>query len=473
MKKYIVSVILALSLNSCKEFLDREPVDQISINAQMSTKKGITDALNGAYYKLRDTELGIARGVYADLLSGNMVYTPNPSINVGVIDASRFVGNIYDFNDQKDASNLSDFYKSSYEIINNLNLILENLDKASDVNDADKAEIKAEALSLRAYVHFSLYKIYAQNYTYTSDASHLGIAYNDKTLKVGVDYPTRKTVKETFDLLYSDLENALNLYQNSPAISLGEKKNYFTKTAAKTLFAEVALWRNDWQKAKTMSSEAIAESGLSLTPKNDLATQFAVPETILEMPVTAESASDLAILYNYTSATNFSEFAVSQDVMDLFENGDARKNFYEKILVKTKVGTAMQNLPYYFVRKYKTPTAGLLYRLSELYFIRAEASLNLNDNAQALADVNLIRTRAGIPALTSITMDALLKEKRLEFVGENKYFFDLMRNHRGVVRNQGCISQNCSMAYPSQKFVLPIPASSIYVNSYMQQNPGY
>ncbi|MFC3157958.1 hypothetical protein ACFOEQ_05165 [Chryseobacterium arachidis] len=52
-------------------------------------------------------------------------------------------------------------------------------------------------------------------------------------------------------------------------------------------------------------------------------------------------------------------------------------------------------------------------------------------------------------------------------------FFDLMRNHKNIVRNNGCISTNCSPTYPNNKFVAPIPQASVNINSAMQQNPGY
>ncbi|MNY12677.1 SusD family protein [compost metagenome] len=130
-------------------------------------------------------------------------------------------------------------------------------------------------------------------------------------------------------------------------------------------------------------------------------------------------------------------------------------------------------IPYFFTTKFKNSVNNSVYRLTELYFIRAEAALHLGNTAKALADINTIRTRAGISELTTINIDLLLEEKRREFSFENKSFFDLMRNHKNVVRNIGCISTNCSPTYPNDKFVLPIPQNTIDVNSFMQQNPGY
>ncbi|MGN6640139.1 MAG: RagB/SusD family nutrient uptake outer membrane protein [Mucilaginibacter sp.] len=48
-------------------------------------------------------------------------------------------------------------------------------------------------------------------------------------------------------------------------------------------------------------------------------------------------------------------------------------------------------------------------------------------NAQALASFNAVRTRVGVPAVTSFTYQQLLLERRLEFALEQDYWFDLCR----------------------------------------------
>ncbi|SEG01101.1 Starch-binding associating with outer membrane [Halpernia humi] len=473
MKKIIILAFALGSLSSCKDFLRIEPVQQISIKTELSTKKGVLEALNGAYYNLRSTEFTMAAFTYGDLLSGNLNFSPNSGINPGVVSPPINVDLLYDFDDDKNSSELAYFYGDSYALINNLNLILENLDAVPDATTEEKNEIKAETLALRAYVHFQLYKIYAQNYTYTPDASHMGIAYVNKTLKVGIDYPARNTAKETFNFLEADVNEAIPLFQNSPAIPAGEAKNFMSKYATEVLAAKIALWKNDWQTAFNYSDDIIKNSGISLALSADYLSTFAVKESILELPTTADDSSYLDALYNFGNGT-YSEFTLSPDVFNLFETDDTRKMLYEKQSLNTKVGSATVKLDYLFPTKYKTGTKGLIYRLSEVYFIRAEAALHLNKITEATQDVNKIRNRAGLADLNiPLTIDVLLNEKRKEFPMENKYFFDLMRNHKNVVRNSGCISTNCSPTYPNDKFVAPIPQSAVEINSNIIQNPGY
>jgi len=42
-----------------------------------------------------------------------------------------------------------------------------------------------------------------------------------------------------------------------------------------------------------------------------------------------------------------------------------------------------------------------------------------------------------------------------------------------VNRNDGCLSTTCSLDYPSNFFVLPIPQSNINLNANLIQNEGY
>ncbi|MEC5157467.1 RagB/SusD family nutrient uptake outer membrane protein [Chryseobacterium sp. MP_3.2] len=460
--KKLLYLTLLLSFLGCKDFLNVEPVEQISINTQLSTKNGALVALNGAYYKTRTTLLTDSFFAYADLLGGNITFTPSTSN--GTISIPPFVNQIYNFADEKSDSDLASFYSGSYEIINNLNLILENLDQIADATSGEKNQIKAECLALRAFIHFNLYKIYAQNHTFTADSNHLGIVYNTRPLKVGIDYPARETAFRSLELLTNDIESAIPLYTSGKAIPAGFEYQFLNVNAAKSLAAEIALWKNDWQKAIKWSDEVINNPGKTLTPTAELSTNWAQSEKIWDLPRTDENDNMLGSLYNFTSNSQYSKYAVSGDYTQLLETNDARKNILETKTIRSKL--------YTFTTKYKN-ISGLIYRLTELYFIRGEAYLKSGKNDLAKADINKIRARAGLQPLEILTIDDLLLEKRKEFTHENKYFWDLMRNQKNVLRNLGCISTQCNLAYPNNKFVVPIPQQSIEINNNMIQNPGY
>lgn len=99
------------------------------------------------------------------------------------------------------------------------------------------------------------------------------------------------------------------------------------------------------------------------------------------------------------------------------------------------------------------------------------------DEPGARADVNEIRLR-GLPTATPIAssgpalLDDIARERRIELAFEGQRLWDLMRKKQGVVRNQ-CTSPICSIPYPNDRFVLPIPQAEIDANPVIQPNPGY
>jgi len=75
-----------------------------------------------------------------------------------------------------------------------------------------------------------------------------------------------------------------------------------------------------------------------------------------------------------------------------------------------------------------------LIRISEVYLNAAEAAFMLGQNDKALAYVNKVRERArncgttGVPAaLTTISLDQIIHERRVEFSSEGKRFYDMVR----------------------------------------------
>ncbi|MFC3157957.1 RagB/SusD family nutrient uptake outer membrane protein [Chryseobacterium arachidis] len=409
MKKIIFTAISFLSIYSCSDFLYSEPVEKVSITEQLGTKEGMLVALNGAYYQLRSTYFTESAFVYGDLLAGNLTFSPSASTNTISIDAS--VTNIYQFDDQKESSDMAAFYSSCYQLINNINLILQYADQLPDASSAEISEIKAEALALRAFTNFYLYKHYGQNYTYTSDASHLGIVYNTAPLKVGIDYPTRKTVAENFVSLENDIQQAISLFQPNHAIPVGQKKNFMNIDAAKLLAAEIALWKNDWQKAIDYSNDIIQNSSYTLTSSNEIGTNWAASESIFEIANTNENEFPVTVLYSFTDKGR-PNYVASEDIYNLFSANDQRKNLFETQNLVTKISGVSYTLPYHFTKKYKIKSESLIYRLGLAYFIRAEASLKSGNSAQALNDVNIIRNRAGLTNLSSVNLDILLEEKK-------------------------------------------------------------
>jgi hypothetical protein len=115
-------------------------------------------------------------------------------------------------------------------------------------------------------------------------------------------------------------------------------------------------------------------------------------------------------------------------------------------------------------------------RVSELYLIRAEALVRSSgDLTAALADVNRIRTRAGVtarPATLTATeiQDEITLQRRLELAFEGHRWFDLKRRGQNVVKTA---AQGGGLAYGDTRTLAPVPNSEILANKNLAQNAGY
>jgi hypothetical protein len=111
----------------------------------------------------------------------------------------------------------------------------------------------------------------------------------------------------------------------------------------------------------------------------------------------------------------------------------------------------------------------VIIRFSEMYLIRAEARAMQNKFADALTDLNVIRTRAGLPASTANTqaalVDAVLKERRFEFAHEGHRWGDLRRTDKW---------NSLSGLTEPNRARWPIPQREVQTaGTVIAQNPGY
>ncbi|GAA4802378.1 RagB/SusD family nutrient uptake outer membrane protein [Olivibacter ginsenosidimutans] len=128
----------------------------------------------------------------------------------------------------------------------------------------------------------------------------------------------------------------------------------------------------------------------------------------------------------------------------------------------------------------------IISRLAEIYLNRAEAYAKLGKNAEALSDLNRIRSRAGIPeqGLYSINnlptgqslLDVILDERRLELAWEGHRKFDVFRNQKVMDRKYPGVhltgnSVIKEVSWQDAAAVEYIPESQILVQEGLEQNP--
>lgn len=123
----------------------------------------------------------------------------------------------------------------------------------------------------------------------------------------------------------------------------------------------------------------------------------------------------------------------------------------------------------------------VILRLAEMYLNRAEAYAKQGNSASALADVNIIRTRAGIPTYSSVPtgqtiLDVVLQERRIEMAFEAHRKYDVFRNKLTLDRNYPGTHLNgnnpfYTVPYTSNRIIEYIPEQQIQIQPNLIQNP--
>ncbi|WP_460964573.1 RagB/SusD family nutrient uptake outer membrane protein [Spirosoma litoris] len=110
----------------------------------------------------------------------------------------------------------------------------------------------------------------------------------------------------------------------------------------------------------------------------------------------------------------------------------------------------------------------VVYRLADVYLMRAEANLRLGNTATALTDVNLIRKRAGMPDFTTLTLSDMLAERGREMAWEYHRRQDQIR-----FGTFGDAKRFKPKDADSHWTLYPIPRDQLALNPNLKQNPGY
>ena len=112
-----------------------------------------------------------------------------------------------------------------------------------------------------------------------------------------------------------------------------------------------------------------------------------------------------------------------------------------------------------------------VYRYAECLLNAAELILKTGgDQAEALRYVNLVRQRAHIATLESVSEDIIIRERQLEFVGEGKRYWDLVRTGKApqvLVPDEYGYRTN---TWSESKKYLPIPDTEMSSDPNLKQN---
>lgn len=504
MKKILLSLLLACGLlSSCD--MDKNPVGSINGEEPFTS----TDAARYRNY--------LYVGLRSVTSSG---YFTNPEIQMDMFQATNQIGNrglVFAAGDiLPSTGEVSTYFDALILQVGSINFFLEKMQPMLESTDDDEllAQYKryiAEAQFCRAYYNILFFDRFCPEYTVeNADKPALGIpivtTYNptaDRSTYVG-----RSTMNESLHFINEDLDNSLAgmlEYEARPKSSshVVQMAVYLNSNVVKALQSRLALWTKDYQTAVDKANEVINTGKYPLATYANYAkmwTNDEGTEIIFRPLMSAPNELGSSIGSRWLSIyEDRSDYIPTQTCLDMYaRRSDARYNafFGERDLnFEGDIATALCFYKFPGNPDLQVTSALNLmnmpkpFRTSELYLIVAEASYELNKEADANAALTAIRAaRIRNYSATEYTGTELRDEIRLErtkeLIGEGFRMGDLRRWHLSMNRSNPqediasyLWASTINLSYPanSYKFTWPISMSEMEVNPQMagQQNPGY
>jgi hypothetical protein len=473
MKKTIfyLAALTLVTVSCSEDFLVEEPKLSQSNELTLSKFEGLDNSTAGAYLYLQSNAwFGCQYILNGELMAGNAT---NPKSMPG---SGRYrTQEPWSFTESSTWST----WAYAYYTINAVNNVLANLDgKTSlEVKQADIDNLEAECLFLRAFCHFQLVNIYAQPYLKGANRSELGVPV---MLKSTISSPARNTVGQVYDQVVADLLRAESLmsdkYQRK---DVTDPKASVTKPAIQALLSRVYLYMGEWQKSADYATLVINNSNFNLADTSQYVDMWSKSiadkdggEVIFEVYSSKKNDSwddsGWTMLPYITSVDGSADVCATNDLYDLFEDGDIRKTLFK------------DNESDHFFYKYPGKPGSVdpkennipVLRLAEMYLNRAEAIWNgaAIANVSAQTDLDAITNARGASQV-SPGVETIFNERRRELAFEGHIFFDYKRLGKSITRTDFRATQNKDVAFPGKIWAMPIPKAECDANPNMVQNP--
>ena len=382
----------------------------------------------------------------------------------------------YDYENSGCRSIISGMWNNLYSCISQANCILEWADKNAGVlSESDRNQIRGEALALRAFLHFDLYRLFAPDVKWAQNAE--GIPYNKE---FGVSLPPMYSTKEVVQLVINDLLEAEKCLQNDPiqnvvpymirtSTSAGDvvdkaAKDEMDKYVArmnlysvKAMLARAYQARGEYVAAVSKAKEVIDSGKFRLLE----ATSIDQSENMVDLLFSDEHIFSLRNkeLSTYTKSifkeTSGGTTALRMEGSYNLYDGNQDDFRYSKWYVDFDFIKYVPDSNSIFTTKVP------LIKLSEMYLLIAECTYD-TDPDEARRYVNMLRrhrirgNQEGAGDWMYLSREDIFKEMRREYIGEGQMWFAHKRNRLNLSGGlTGTIEASDDI------FVFPLPDAEI------------
>lgn len=480
MKKFnfllILLALVALSMNSCKDYLDFDPEGQMPAEGFFETQEHAIAGVNSVYAQMRAWEMVSFAFIIMQEIPGDN------SIKGSQTGDAAFINDYDNFTYTPNQFILNDYWRGRYRGINLANQCITNIPKIK-MDETLKTRLVAEAKFLRALIYFDLVRAF-------------GDVPMPVQVPVGPEIYSRTPKADVYGQIKKDLTDAMAVL---PATYGATDKGRATSGSAKGLLAKVYLYTEEYPEAAAMAKEVINSGTYNL--ENDFYKVFRVEaengiESVFEIQAQQIAGND---------GVSFCQHAEVQSVRgqwgwgfnlptdELAATFDANNDSIRKkvtILYKGDVtpdgdtinGVAALEgveVPRYNGKAYYPSSLQVfgpygsgqnirVLRYSEILLIAAEALIRNGNSSEAAQYLNLVRERVKLQPINNPTLDDVLNERHLELAMEGDRFFDLVRTGKAasVLSGKGFTS--------GKNELFPIPQVQIDLSEgKLLQNSGY
>lgn len=499
--KVMLAFPLVLGMTSCDDWFTLTPDTAMVAQDFWKDKKDVESAMGACYRSMLEGGFIERLIAWGEVRSDNVIPLSPDQKTSDLLSLNIKASN--------DFARWGDFYKT----INYCNSLIKNAPdvqaKDPDFSDADLVSYMAEAKTVRAFCYFMLVRTF-HNVPFITEP------YLDDTR----DYEVPQTDGD--EILRLLLEELKTVEDGAP--KLYEENVPFTKSRAtqKTLWALMAdmyLWLNEYENCAKYCDKILGstENPLQLIDMNNYFNVVfyngSSKETLWELPFDSYTGNN-ALADFYGTSSNSSARLMTYDLNSLFPNRQDLR-FIGSYFLSNGVGAIYKYVAYRttmvlspvnrtdFIVGDSYLRHWILYRLADVYLMKAEALAYMGDSdnlREAVALVSKTYDRAN-PLLGSETLignyntqseviDLVLLERQREFLFEGKRYFDLLRRLRRTGDLKDIINNYLSNRFKQmtptiesgvynsklsdiEAFYLPIHQDELKLNRLLEQNKFY
>jgi hypothetical protein len=498
-----IFIIAGLAVTSCDDFLKENPTGSLTTSSSVSSPEIARAFTDGAYSNITTWNNG--GGGWGGNNASLLEFMTGKADGNSQSEAFKFYNLEYDAR----AFYIDNWWSGLYSGIARANLAMQKVGEITTLPEGDRNNMIAEARALRALYYFQLVRIFGDVPKITALVTELSEVQAPKS-----------PVKEIYDeIIIPDLLEA-----EKADLPWRQTSGRLSKGAIKALLADVYLTYagypvragDQFYAESAKRSKEIIDSGqYSLFPEytdminpanrnmREFILQVQHEKDIRHNGMTPVTLPTLRGIASYSD--EYGGLTPRKEFVESFENGDKRTEekqffytFYKGHPSDYPAGDPRRerlDLGGYYIYKWfdkaaidndaKANLNYTIYRYADVLLMYAEAANRAEGAPNSLAreSLNLVRSRAELPAITTSNMEdfekAVWAERYFELCFEGKMWFDMIRTRK--VRNDVTKQWDefvghttiYSKTFAAKNLLLPIPKREIDNNRNLQQNEGF